>query len=531
MNTQKKLHRTFYPVLRNISFYSFILKLIPIPFSLLTATLLSDLAAEATSQHVPEVFSLSAKLIFLLLGMKVFEVLSAIACQKASSQALHICKQKLYRQFLSNPLYRLYSADHGDTMEKLHDDFNTVTGKILSLYPSFLTGMFTFAVYFFFLARQSLGITLILTVISLIQFLPPVIVSRFLQINYDQNRDIEAQLSDFTLEGYHGFVTIKLYHLKKWWLTRLEEIHKNYMKVGNRAEATATAEYTLLELTKAISTYGTYGIVGLFILSGHASLDTGVQAIALSAGFFQAVRQISALLSDFAVAKTAETRLSDFFSDEEEIDHVLTDTMIQLQHVSYFYNNKQILSDTSISFLSDGITLIKGTNGIGKSTLFRLLTGQQLCTKGQITIGDISVSELGSSHFPKQIFYLPQEDAAFRITAMELYQMLLTDTLSTVSETAKHFGLSETLLCSSKICDLSGGERKKVFLSLAFTLNPSILLLDEPTNSLDEAGKQILLKFLASRTKPTLIITHETLFDDISANCFCFDERKTLLCQ
>ncbi len=531
MDTKKKLRRTFYPILRKLSFCTFILKMIPIPFTLLTATMLSGLVTEATSQHVSAVLSLSAKLILLLLGMKGFDILTGIALQKASSQALHACKQKLYHQFLSNPLHRLYTTNHGDAMEKLNDDFNTVTGKALSLYPAFWTGILTSAVYFIFLAYQNLGIALTLTVISLIQLLPPVIVNRFLQINYNQNRDIEAELSDFILESYHGFVTIKLYHLKQWWLTRLKELHNNYIKTGNRAEATATAEFALLELTKAISTYGTYGIVGLFILSERASLDTGVQAIALSTGFFEAVRQISALLSDFAVAKTAELRLASFFSDEEELEGTLTDTRIQLQHVSYSYDDKQILSDISVSLASGGITLIKGTNGTGKSTLFRLITGQQLCTEGQITIGDISVSKLGTSHFPKQIFYLPQDDAAFRMTAMELYQMLLPNHLTTISAIAQQFSLSETLLYSTNICNLSGGERKKVFLALAFALNPSILLLDEPTNSLDEAGKQILLKLLASRTNPTLLITHETLFDNICTNYFCFHERKTLLCQ
>ena len=62
---------------------------------------------------------------------------------------------------------------------------------------------------------------------------------------------------------------------------------------------------------------------------------------------------------------------------------------------------------------------------------------------------------------------------------------------------------------SRVISELSGGERKKVFLSLAFAINPDILILDEPTNSLDSTSRHTLCDLLRERTKSVIIITHD----------------------
>ena len=60
------------------------------------------------------------------------------------------------------------------------------------------------------------------------------------------------------------------------------------------------------------------------------------------------------------------------------------------------------------------------------------------------------------------------------------------------------------------LSELSGGERKKVWLVLALLKNAKILILDEPTTSLDEHGRQILKQELQKREGGTILITHES---------------------
>ena len=185
-------------------------------------------------------------------------------------------------------------------------------------------------------------------------------------------------------------------------------------------------------------------------------------------------------------------------------------------------------------FKSGLIYIIKGENGAGKSTVFKLITGLINADSGQIEVGGVNPARFSENTFLNKLLYIPQEDPEFPFTPNELYNMLFGDDISDVTEIAYSLGLTQKQLNETNINELSGGERKKVFLSLSFAVNPEILLLDEPTNSLDQDGKNILLDKIKSRKGSTFIITHDTCFDLISNNVLHIDRsakyEKELLC-
>lgn len=519
MKNDNTIKACFAPMLRKASFAAWAIKLVPIPIGIVSARLMSDVVTKAVGGKINGVLFTSAVLLAITVGMKIFSIFSSIAYEKASSQATHQCKLLLYRRFLSNPLHRLYTSENGDAVEKLNNDFNTVTGKSLSLYPGFWVGIVTTAAYFAFLALQSPLIALSLLVISLLQIIPPAVVKNFMKVNYDNCRKIEADITDFTVEGYRGFATIKLYGLKPWWIGKMKALHKRYLKIGNMSTYTARAENAMDTFLDSILKYGTYGIVGLFVLLRFSPLSVGVEAIALSGELFSAVKTVFSSIPDFAVAKTAEKRLSGWFGSTESLPQTIRNTDVSLSGVSYSYEGKRIFNDIGVTLDGSKICLIKGANGAGKSTLFRLITGLLKENSGKIRVGGISPESLSEEDFPRKVFYLPQEDASFDISAGEMYEMIVPGNRKQAENCAFSFGLTEKLINESKISELSGGERKKVFLALAFTLNPPILLLDEPTNSLDDKSKAILCDKLKARGSGALIITHDSVFDAI-AQCF-----------
>ena len=122
----------------------------------------------------------------------------------------------------------------------------------------------------------------------------------------------------------------------------------------------------------------------------------------------------------------------------------------------------------------------------------------------QILTAGADPGRFSEKDFPRRVFYLPQEDAEFEFTPQEFYGMIAGLDLPRVQAAAADFELDQTQLCGTKISELSGGERKKVFLALALALDPLLLLLDEPTNSLDEHSKTVLIRALKKRANPTL---------------------------
>lgn len=559
MNSQNRLYMgENFSAVKRLSFFSWLLKLIPIPVGIISAKLMSGLISCATDGDVGTTVKTSIMIISFTAAVKLFDVISGIAFRNISARVMHRCKIEFYKRFLSSPLSVLYESNLGDTTEKLNDDFGTVTGRYISAYPEFGTGIIMFIAYFIFLARGSFSLSVMLLGISLVQLIPPIIVKRHMQINYDNCRDIEAEITDFTVSGHHGFSEIKLYGLKSWWLDKLKLYHNRYSKIGRMSIYTYTTESVLNTFLGSLLKYGTYGIIGAFVLFENITMEFGIQAIVLTGGFYGAADSVFSLIPRFSVIKKAEQRLSDWFNSVSCKLELADSSEIKLSGVSFCYGrNKDGAKETAaedaapekssytfpftnrretdtgaegaedsdyrytdILFDCSKLNVVKGANGAGKTTLFNLIAGLLHCRDGKITVGGVESVMLSSENFPSRVFYLPQDDAVFDFSPSELYEMAAPESRGKAFEYAACFGLSAKLLEESSIRELSGGERKKVFLSLAFAVNPLVLLMDEPTNSLDSDGREQLKNMLKERNRGALLITHDSVFDDISEHVY-----------
>lgn len=521
--TSSQTAKLFAHILRKVSLTGGLLKLVPIPVGILTAKLMADIVSGAADGNIHAVLTGGILLIGITAGSKLFGAVSSIFRQNAVSKAQHKCKLLLYERFLSGPMSELYQSEHGTATEMLNDDFNTVIGRSLNTYPGFLSGLITAAAYFFYLAVQNILPAVTLLAISVLQVVPPLIVKRFMQQNFDACRKIEAELTDFIFEAYNGFAEIKMYGLKNWWLSRLAALHKRYLKIGIRTEATAKGEDALNNLVQNILTYGIYGIFGLFIMKSLLSLDTGIEAIALSGGFFSAVKGFFDAIPAFAVAKTAENRMEKQIFDRAEGEAPTENSRMEGNDVSLTFDSKKIFEHAAFKIHTDSVSVVRGPNGIGKSTLLKMVVGLLVPQEGSVMLNGIETHRLAENVFPHQVFYLPQDDPVFHITPLELYRAVLPGNTGTAVQFAHAFALTDALL-ENPIDTLSGGERKKVFLSLAFAVKPRLLLLDEPTNSLDAQSCRHLCRLLKERDGGAVIITHDSVFDGVAEHNYTMNE-------
>lgn len=514
---QKKISQLFNKHLKLLAIKKCIFELLSIPVSLLNAILLSKMVTCAISGRTIEVLKLGVLLIIILICFTFFNISFQIKQKQIASNFINRCKIELYNLFFDLPLTTLYSYNNGQAKERLNDDFSRVVNKTLALYPDLFICIITVSLYFIFIAKNSFLCSIILLTMGTIQVVPPIITKNFFQKNYLDTRDVEAELTNCTIEAYEGFLSIKFYNLKKWYLTKLKKIQKKYLKIGNKGIWTATTENTITSFISNILKYGACVIFGMLVLNNKISVDLAVHIIALSNSFFKAITTIFSSISKFGVTKEAELRLSEWYTDDHD-EYEINGCEIHLRNVSHCYGNTAILDNITENFPSKGICVIKGTNGVGKSTLLKLITGLIHIQNGFIDVGGISTNNFSEENYLHKICYLPQENIEFDIEPFELMNMIKGIDLNSVKEILRKFLLDDDLLNNTKICNLSGGESKKFFLSLVLSSPNALLLLDEPTNSLDEHSKQILIQELKIRSGLTIIVTHDSFFDD---KCDC----------
>ena len=193
---------------------------------------------------------------------------------------------------------------------------------------------------------------------------------------------------------------------------------------------------------------------------------------------------------------------------------------IELRKVSLQYPEHQIsvFEDFSLIFEPGSVTVITGKNGVGKSTLYRIITGIQKPDKGEILIDNINIEQIKQDIFKKQFISVPQEPSFFEGTIKENFsavneELSNDNIISAISNSNLGEFLGETekgidTFIDSKGSKFSLGIKKRLALARASLTNGSIVIFDEPTEGLDQEGANLYYKYLneAMKLKKTIII-------------------------
>lgn len=195
--------------------------------------------------------------------------------------------------------------------------------------------------------------------------------------------------------------------------------------------------------------------------------------------------------------------------------------MIQLFHVTKYYDRRLALSDVTLEIDKGEFILLMGASGAGKSTLLKLLIGAEHPDEGQIFVQGRNVSKLSQSEIPTlrrkvgivfQDFRLLPRKSVFDNVALPLLVQGLSDSeiRRKVSEALKAVGLDHRR--DQLPPALSTGEQQRVCIARAIVNGPVVLLADEPTGNLDpDLTREIieLFKLINARGTTVMVATHD----------------------
>ncbi len=200
--------------------------------------------------------------------------------------------------------------------------------------------------------------------------------------------------------------------------------------------------------------------------------------------------------------------------------------IIKLENISLSFKNRSVLENISFNLNQGQILGLLGPNGVGKSTIFNIITGLLKPNHGSIIIGGKNVIDypiaLRSRKF--KIGYVPQYGGYFHdLTLIENLKAIaeiqisdLKDRNSKIESIISQFELDSVTSVPAKF--LSGGQRKKLVIALALLSTPKVLLLDEPFAALDVLTIKMLKELIVNlQTQNNLSV------------CICDHQARDLL--
>lgn len=180
--------------------------------------------------------------------------------------------------------------------------------------------------------------------------------------------------------------------------------------------------------------------------------------------------------------------------------------IIRFSDVTFGYDEEHLtLDEASFSVRENAKVTVMGQNGAGKSTIFRLLTGEEKPLAGAIHITNGATIATALQVIPRERMGETVKEYFEKAFPEKIYDLdrRIADVLEVVNLVAP---------MEKTVSEFSGGQQARLLLAYALIQNPDILLLDEPTNNLDTAGIEHLTGFLMMYPKTVLVISHDADF-------------------
>ncbi len=196
--------------------------------------------------------------------------------------------------------------------------------------------------------------------------------------------------------------------------------------------------------------------------------------------------------------------------------------MIQLKHIYKTYGaDRHALRDLSVQINQGDFVFLIGASGAGKTTLFKLISGYEKPSSGEMTVCGHSLSQIRLGQIPfyrRKIGFVFQDYKLLKnktvfenvVLPLEIINNKTIDRNQKVSELLEQVGLSEV---HDQYPDfLSGGEQQRVAIARSLIHEPELIIADEPTGNLDpKMSETILQLFFDFSKKGTtfFIATHD----------------------
>ena len=194
--------------------------------------------------------------------------------------------------------------------------------------------------------------------------------------------------------------------------------------------------------------------------------------------------------------------------------------ILEINHINKHLDGHCLVDDFTYTFKRGEKVGIVGPNGIGKSTLLNIMTGALRADSGHVVVGQT----IQFGYYTQQGLKGADDRRVIDLVKDIAEQIDLADGRSmSAHQFLSYFGFDSTTQYNY-VGNLSGGERRRLYLMQVLMANPNFLILDEPTNDLDIYTLEILEQFLKGYQGCLVIVSHDRSFmDHIVDHLFIFE--------
>lgn len=379
--------------------------------------------------------------------------------------------------------------------------------------------------------NTSILLTLYAVFLLTLQIISVIIFKKPIKTLVEKQKCDEQRIVYNVNEQFQKIEVIKTLGIEKVLYKKFENAYKKYLVSNIKNSFLLNFFGNTTELINQIWLFGVILIGGILIKKNYISLGGIFSFFIISKAFFNPVLKMLNTIINFEECKVSFNRFKEFFGFKQEAKkNIQSKNNNKLQNVfsikdlTFFYDNNNIIFDNvTINLYAGEFIAIKGSSGIGKTTLFRIISRFLEPQEGILSIDGVDIKNINKKSYIEDIGLLLQnpiifdETMRFNLTFDELYSD--EDLFNILKDVGLYdFIYKQPLKLEERIgiggIRLSEGQAQRLSIARILLRNPKILWLDEPTAQLDYNNKKEIINIIDLYRKKenalVVITTHDS---------------------
>lgn len=464
-------------------------------------------------------------LLVLFLVKGLFHVISTSLSHMAAFQTIKGVRKRATDALALASLGDVKAQSSGSLKNTLCERIDSTETTLAHVIPEVTSNIIGFIGTFIYLTILDWRMGLI----SLIPFVIGMIAYMTMTIGYEKyyNNCINKTkvLNDTAVEYINGIEVIKAFGKSESSYKKFEKAAKEGASCFVDWQRNCNVSFTVAMSVAPYTLLAILPLGGLLYYYGNITLSMFIISILMSIGLISPLINAMAHFDDISKANSIFKEIDAIVSinrlERPAVSKAMPkDSSIQIQNVSFGYDDKEILHDISLDIKSGDHIALVGPSGAGKSTIAKLIASLWDPNQGSISIGGVNIKDLTLEDYNNLVSYVSQNNYLFNISIMENIRIGNPNASDNdVIEICKKCGVHDFIMnlengyntiVGDSGSHLSGGERQRISIARAMMKNSKIIILDEATAYTDpenEAAIQKSLSYLI-KDKTVIVIAH-----------------------
>lgn len=531
-----KPYKGKFAILYTITMLSNILGLLPIYF-------MGNIINYVVMKSFDKILYTIGILCTLFLGNSILSIGETYLAGWLNNEITKKIKDDIYSKATDISITNFQKISSGHIISLIEGDSVKIADFFVSKIIGVLVAAVTLVVSLFFLFKLSFSLTFIAIVSFPIGFIGNLLCGKKINKETEALRKLSDENYTFLNKTFSGIKEVKSYVIER---KMIEKFKKYTYRIQERNMKVTILEIFSGMFSVLVSSIADWLIIGYGtwkIIAGTFSIGSYVAFNGYSGSMFGAIRELLNINVTFRTIEISLDRISLFLETPSEKNNRQgniepLDGDIVFENVSFSYNtdSQTVLNDFNATFKKNELSVIVGTNGIGKSTVLSLIEQFYQPQEGKILIGRSDLKEMGLECLRKNIGMVQQHPMILTGTLRENLEYgneninveILDKVCAAVGLT--NFVNSLPYGYDTQLGEISGGQKQRIAIARVLVKNPSILLLDEITSDLDGKSEKEIIAMLKqlSREKTVILISHRANAIVGIANIYVMDQGRII---